>query len=420
MNERFDATVADWIREGPNSGPSEGLERALAATRRVSQRPGWAFPQRWLPEPVVDASARVSRYASLVVVLILTLLLLLALALAFAGTRPRPNLGPYAGAAIAFEDAGTVYVGTVDGSRRQSISAGHPFAHSPLFSPDGSRVAFLAATDAQTRGGRLMVMNADGSASAVDVAPGLSIVATDPPSVTWSPDGSRIAFAAEDGGVSRIFVAATDGSGATAITDASSAADLPTWSPDGAWIAYRVVEPGGTQRHLRQVRPDGSEMTGIATMVAPDSTLSRVRWRPVGEGIAYVQTIGFGTAAQPILDLGFGHAAPVVPNELAGDLDEGLPWSPDGAWMAVLTTDDGVVLAGFDFNGIPDYDGEIRQLGPVAECWVDWSPDGSAVYGGSPGDCSEMVIVPIDDPESAVQAPLSGSRIASWQPRSAE
>ena len=63
MNERFDAVMADWIREGPDRGPTEGLQRALAATRRVSQRPGWTFPQRWLPEAVADATTQCRAYA---------------------------------------------------------------------------------------------------------------------------------------------------------------------------------------------------------------------------------------------------------------------------------------------------------------------------------------------------------------------
>ena len=44
---RLDPIVAEWLGEGPEAGPDRGLERALAATRRVHQRPGWTFPGRW-------------------------------------------------------------------------------------------------------------------------------------------------------------------------------------------------------------------------------------------------------------------------------------------------------------------------------------------------------------------------------------
>ena len=47
--DRADAALADWLREGPESGPIDGLEAILAGTRSVSQRPAWTFPSRWLP-----------------------------------------------------------------------------------------------------------------------------------------------------------------------------------------------------------------------------------------------------------------------------------------------------------------------------------------------------------------------------------
>ena len=49
MNESMDRVLTEWLHAGPETGPREGLERTLAATRRVGQRPGWTFPERWLP-----------------------------------------------------------------------------------------------------------------------------------------------------------------------------------------------------------------------------------------------------------------------------------------------------------------------------------------------------------------------------------
>ena len=49
MNESIDRVVADWLDKGTERGPREGLERTLAATRRVGQRPGWTISERWLP-----------------------------------------------------------------------------------------------------------------------------------------------------------------------------------------------------------------------------------------------------------------------------------------------------------------------------------------------------------------------------------
>lgn len=75
----------------------------------------------------------------------------------------------------------------------------HPLA-SPQFSPDGSQIAFtreFVGTDgSSTLASRLFVINADGTnLHEVDLGDGLSPYVRTP---TWSPDGSRIAFAQAD------------------------------------------------------------------------------------------------------------------------------------------------------------------------------------------------------------------------------
>ena len=89
MNESMDRVLADWLREGPESGPREGLERALAATRRVGQKPGWAFLERWLPMQLTMARTPSLRPILAVVMLALLIVALVATAL-FIGSHRRP------------------------------------------------------------------------------------------------------------------------------------------------------------------------------------------------------------------------------------------------------------------------------------------------------------------------------------------
>jgi hypothetical protein len=416
-NVPMDPIVADWLSEGPTQGSKQGLQRALAAARRVEQRPGWSFPRRWLPRRLAEAQLAVPVPAGLMLILLLTLLLMIGLAAARVATRPPPwrlLMGPSAEALIAFQDGHSIHAARVDGSDRRQLSRGVAYAASPVFSPDGTRVAFISLAAPDAIEGQLLVAPIDGTSAVLEVAAGIAVPAAPPGSVSWSPDGRQIALAGrQGGGTTTIFVAAADGSEVTALTDQRMDRDLPSWSPDGEWVAYRAVEPDGMRRHLELIRPDGSEVEQVTTVIATDADLSRLDWSPANDSLLYLMNVGFGTQTKVVIDLRFGHTVEPWSDGVGGNFDAGASFSPDGQLLAFLTPDDGLVVADYDPDS-PGYDGQLRRLGPVVDCWVGWSPDGTALYGGSPDGCTSVVVIPLADPDSAVSLPMSG--IASWQP----
>jgi dipeptidyl aminopeptidase/acylaminoacyl peptidase len=159
-------------------------------------------------------------------------------------------------------------------------------ALAPLaWSPDGSRLAYVTYGRLTPNGWvwnkdlswSLMVVGADGS-TPVEVWRGEGRPGTLPESLSWSPDGSRIAYASDG----KIFVLALDGSRETQIATGTNVA----WSPDGRTIAYLA----GCD--VRLVTPDGGSDLSLfdLTTAGPDAASCHgglgLAWSPDGAELA--------------------------------------------------------------------------------------------------------------------------------------
>jgi TolB protein len=126
--------------------------------------------------------------------------------------------------------------------------ASHDYSYSPSFAtagPDKGQIAY-----ASDKGIALTWENAP---SAVTRDPNTGTVSTfrfNDRSPVWSPDGARIAFQYKTGGQSEIFVMNADGTGRMALTHQAPFAETlvssvsPVCSPDGTQVAY-LSNPGG-------------------------------------------------------------------------------------------------------------------------------------------------------------------------------
>jgi len=176
------------------------------------------------------------------------------------GSLYAPELSPD-GERILFTNNGNgLWVMKPDGKNPRPITNKDDI--DPTWSPDGSKIAFasLRAGDRQ-----LFIMNADGSnlrqVTDLNNMGGRS---------TWSPDGTKLAFYRGLAGDHNIYVINVDGTGLVQLTNGGDNLG-PSWSPDGNWIAFTSFRDGNNEIYI--IHPDG---TGAARLT--DNSISD--WQP--------------------------------------------------------------------------------------------------------------------------------------------
>jgi hypothetical protein len=190
--------------------------------------------------------------------------------------------------------------------------------------------------------------------------------------LTWSPDGSRIAFEAERDGNKDVYVLEVKGGEFRRLTDDGAADTSPTWSPDGSQIAFSSDRGGLWDIYVVQadgsnVRPLTSDGTGVETLA----------WRPDGTDVTVVvANVSIPAAATPapaatptllptlqalaLIDQGFSHSnsnkaivsfAFIVENPNAELAIEGSPYqvtaiAQDGTILETVSGQVGIVFPG--------------------------------------------------------------------------
>lgn len=151
-----------------------------------------------------------------------------------------------------------------DGGNAREWHAGPGFKVRPTFRPDGALVT--AQLDTPNPGIRAITVVGDSAGPIVD----LSRNDDQDTYPSWSPDGTRLAFAKTertslDAGVTSKQIWLMDGDGSNQRPLATFAdARHPMWTADGEWIAFDADTPIGRQLHL--LRPDGSDLRRITAI----------------------------------------------------------------------------------------------------------------------------------------------------------
>jgi Tol biopolymer transport system component len=170
-----------------------------------------------------------------------------------------------------------IYAMNADGTNPVNLT--HDFSpplhnedYSPVFSPDGRRIAF--ESDRQSGGGvsDVWVMNADATnpvnlTGAVDADTNVR-----GGSPTFSPDGTRIAFVSGRDGNGEIYVMNADGTNAVRLTDNPASDFAPVFSPDGTRIAFTTDRDARYENYeIYVMNADGTNPVRLTNNPAEDS-----------------------------------------------------------------------------------------------------------------------------------------------------
>jgi dipeptidyl aminopeptidase/acylaminoacyl peptidase len=75
---------------------------------------------------------------------------------------------------------------------------------------------------------------------------------------SFSPDGKRIAFVSNMTGVPQVFTVSSAGGWPDQVTAFEDPVGSVSWSPEGSWLAFSLAPGGGMNQQVYLVHPDGS------------------------------------------------------------------------------------------------------------------------------------------------------------------
>ena len=141
-----------------------------------------------------------------------------------------------------------------------SAQEARPFLYQPAPSPDGSEIAFTSA-------GEIWVVPAAGGDAHLLVSG-----EADESRPLYSPDGTRLAFQSNRNGDDDIYVLTLASGDIARLTFGDASEELDAWSPDGAWIYFADGrgDPGGHPDIWRVAAAGGTPMRVLADRYAPE------------------------------------------------------------------------------------------------------------------------------------------------------
>ena len=281
------------------------------------------------------------------------------------------------GKLVYADESGHIQIINADGTGRTALTAGGAILDDdPVYSPDGSKIAFSRMSGFKTE---VCVMNADGT-NVVTVTSGDVTPSSFNRHPSWSPDGTRFIFMSNRSGFRKaeIWVANADGSGLLRLTTNvqlgsdgqgpifSSDFD-PAWSPDGSKIAFVSNRDGLTDTELYVMNTDGTNPVRLTSDGLDDRMPT---WSPDSQRIAFAKSNGVGIH---IINRDGTNLVAVA----SASASSWPAWSPDGLRLAFVQLDPNNNFINTIFIAKTDGTDKIKLTNTASARAPSWAPASS-------------------------------------------
>jgi TolB protein len=184
-------------------------------------------------------------------------------------------------AAVGYPDATTwsIYTFAADGTGLTRLTQTRDVWDSdPAWSPDGTMISFARTYPSEGYREEIWLMDSDGGRQRWIGIQGAA--------AQWSPDGSRLIYASQRGGVYDIFTCSIEGGDERQITQTPAAEGFPAFSPDGSRIAFaRSADGSYAAWEVYVMDVDGGNECRLTDNAAYDSY---PRWSPDGSLLCFM------------------------------------------------------------------------------------------------------------------------------------
>ncbi|WP_419552771.1 cell wall-binding repeat-containing protein [Candidatus Poriferisodalis sp.] len=189
-----------------------------------------------------------------------------------------------------------IYVINADGTGEVQLTDADATDKRPSFSPDGQRVVFErldlegdpSDPDSGWSKNSVMIIDADGrNETRVYQGGGGEVYPR------WTPDGQRISFPNVGRGLGTVRLDGTDWKPVWPVSRANLRFNEYAWSPDGcqvAVVARRRLDDGQAEESIKVINLEDSSVTTLVSYTGPHNRNQRIfrpQWIPDGRGILY-------------------------------------------------------------------------------------------------------------------------------------